>query len=165
MDSSDNHPPGPRSLFDDSDPLLIDRMICFPLYAASNLMMRAYRPVLADLGLTYPQYLVMLVLWESAPQSVGALGERLHLDSGTLTPVLKRMEAAGFVVRLRDSSDERRVLISPTPAGIALRERALHIPRTLADGLGLADQDQVAVRDAVQSLVAALSGHKLKPGV
>ena len=77
------------------DPLRLDRQICFPLYAASNLINRLYRPVLSKLGLTYPQYLVMLALWEKAPRTVGALGEALYLDSGTLTPLLKRMEQAG----------------------------------------------------------------------
>lgn len=84
------------------DPLLLDRQICFPLYAATNLLNRRYGPVLRPLGLTYPQYLVMLVLWEDEPQTVGALGARLYLDSGTLTPLLKRMEAAGHVTRTRD---------------------------------------------------------------
>ena len=92
---------------DRDDPLLLDRQICFPLYAATNLLNRRYGPVLRPLGLTYPQYLVMLVLWEEEPQTVGGLGARLYLDSGTLTPLLKRMEAAGHVTRSRDPDDER----------------------------------------------------------
>ena len=92
---------------DRDDPLLLDRQICFPLYAATNLLNRRYGPVLRPLGLTYPQYLVMLVLWEEEPQTVGGLGTRLYLDSGTLTPLLKRMEAAGHVTRSRDPDDER----------------------------------------------------------
>ena len=91
------------------DPLLLDRQVCFPLYAATNLLNRLYGPVLRPLGLTYPQYLVMLVLWEEEPQTVGALGARLYLDSGTLTPLLKRMEAAGLVSRTRDAEDQRRL--------------------------------------------------------
>src|SRR5690554_1936376 len=90
----------------------LDRQVCFDLYVASNLITRQYRPLLAELGLTFPQYLVMLVLWESEPQSVSAIGERLYLDSGTLTPLLKRLEINGFVMRRRDETDERRVLIS-----------------------------------------------------
>ncbi|HWA61253.1 MAG TPA: MarR family transcriptional regulator, partial [Caulobacteraceae bacterium] len=104
----------------DDDPLRLDLQVCFPLYAATNLIGRLYRPVLAQLGLTYPQYLVMLVLWEGAPQTVGSLGARLYLDSGTLTPLLKRMEAAGLVIRRRDAEDERRVRIALTEKGLAL---------------------------------------------
>ncbi len=84
------------------DPLDLDRQVCFPLYAASNLLNRLYRPILAELGLTYPQYLVMLVLWKRTPQTVGSLSEMLHLDSGTLTPLLKRMELAGLVHGARE---------------------------------------------------------------
>jgi MarR family transcriptional regulator, organic hydroperoxide resistance regulator len=140
----------------DDDALRLDQQVCFPLYAASNMLTRLYRPVLAELGLTYPQYLVMLVLWEEETRSVGTLGERLHLDSGTLTPLLKRMEAAGFVHRTRDATDERRVMISLTDAGKALRERAQHIPQRLADGLGLSDGDVEELRAMVQGLVETL---------
>jgi len=138
------------------DPLRLDRQICFPLYAASNLLTRLYRPVLAELGLTYPQYLVMLVLWEAGPQSVGELGATLHLDSGTLTPLLKRMEAAGLLTRRRDPADERRVLIALTEAGQALRGPAAAVPATLARGLGLSPEALAALRDAVQDMVAVL---------
>ena len=120
-----------------NDPLLLDRQVCFPLYAASNLLTRLYRPVLEPLGLTYPQYLVMLVLWERSPASVGDLGERLHLDSGTLTPLLKRMEASGWLTRARDADDERRVRVRLTPSGRALRQRAGHIPKSLLAGSGM----------------------------
>nr|ART37986.1 F54 [uncultured bacterium] len=143
----------------DDDPLQLDRQVCFPLYAATNLLQRAYRPVLAPLGLTYSQYLVMLVLWERDPASVGDLGERLHLDSGTLTPLLKRMERAGFITRGRDPEDERRVLIALTPHGRTLRTTALEVPRTLARQL---DLDPVAVEDlrtSVRAMVRTLS-HK-----
>ena len=137
------------------DPLLLDRQLCFPLYAATNLLNRLYGPVLRPLGLTYPQYLVMLVLWEQAPQTVGALGARLHLDSGTLTPLLKRMEAAGFVSRARDPEDERRVVIDLTPRGRALRADALHVPHTIARGRTPEGID--ALRDQVRTLVAMLA--------
>lgn len=139
------------------DFLRLDRQVCFPLYAASNLFGRLYRPVLAKLGLTYPQYLVMLVLWEQAPQSVGALGERLHLDSGTLTPLLKRMEAAGLVTRQRNSSDERRVLVGLTPPGAALREAAQDVPLTLASELGLSPGELSDLRATIQHLVDMLA--------
>lgn len=140
----------------EDDALRLDRQVCFPLYAASNMLTRLYRPVLAEMGLTYPQYLVMLVLWEEGPRSVGALGERLHLDSGTLTPLLKRMEAAGFVHRTRDVADERRVVISLTDTGTGLRAQAQHIPERLATGLGLSPEDVDEIRGMVQGLVETL---------
>jgi DNA-binding MarR family transcriptional regulator len=141
------------------DPLLLDRQVCFPLYAVSNLLTRLYRPVLAEFGLTYPQYLVMLVLWERTPQSVGGLGDRLYLDSGTLTPLLKRMEQAGFVTRRRDPEDERRVLIDLTNAGRSLRSAAERVPATLARGYSLSPSGLEALRDNVKELIVALHGH------
>src|SRR3546814_14197862 len=112
----------------DEDLLALDRQVCFPLYAASNLLTRLYRPLLAEIGLTYPQYLVLLVLWRETPQTVGSLGDRLHLDSGTLTPLLKRMALAGLISRTRDVTDERRVLISLTSRGRDLRHTAGGVP-------------------------------------
>ena len=108
--------------------LRLDNQLCFALYAASGLVARAYRPLLEPLGLTYPQYLVMLALWERDGLTVSELGERLFLDSGTLTPLLKRLEAAGLLVRLRDVQDERRVRITLTGQGRALRDGAQPIP-------------------------------------
>lgn len=137
------------------DPLLLDRQVCFPLYAATNLLNRLYGPVLKPLGLTYPQYLVMLVLWEDEPQTVGSLGARLYLDSGTLTPLLKRMEAAGLVSRTRDAEDERRVLIGLTERGRALRADALHVPETIAGGRSPEGLDEL--RESVRRLVAMLA--------
>ncbi|UDL87556.1 MarR family transcriptional regulator [Mesorhizobium sp. PAMC28654] len=102
----------------------LDQHLCFALYSASGLMTRLYRPLLEPLSLTYPQYLTMLALWEHAPRTVGALGETLGLDSATLTPLLKRLEANGLVTRQRDPADERRVLVEPTQQGRALRESA-----------------------------------------
>ncbi|WP_084398464.1 MarR family winged helix-turn-helix transcriptional regulator [Henriciella aquimarina] len=141
------------------DPLRLDRQVCFPLYAASNLINRLYRPVLSELGLTYPQYLVMLALWETSPRTVGALGEALHLDSGTLTPLLKRMETAGLVTRERDPEDERRVQVSLTEAGRALRTEALKVPETLTAGFEGDPAEVEQLRDAVQALVAVLARH------
>lgn len=142
------------------DPLLLDRQVCFPLYAASNLLTRVYRPVLAPLKLTYSQYLVMLVLWETSPVSVGELGHRLHLDSGTLTPLLKRMERAGFVSRRRDPGDERRVLVELTPQGHDLREAAQSVPETLSHHLDLEPGAAESLRDAIQAFVRTLSEHR-----
>lgn len=137
--------------------LALNKQLCFPLYAASNLFVRRYRAVLGPLGLTYPQYLVMLVLWESSPQSVGGLGEKLHLDSGTLTPLVKRLVAGGFVSRGRDPADDRRVLVSLTEKGHALRVAAAHIPQTLVDGMEISQDELEHLRDEMQHLVQILS--------
>jgi len=111
--------------------LALDAQLCFALYSASLAMTKLYKPLLEPLGLTYPQYLVMLVLWESDGQPVSAIGERLTLDSGTLTPLLKRMEGMGLLQRLRDAADERRVLIQLTPAGRALKAKAESVPKEI----------------------------------
>lgn len=144
---------------DGEDPLRLDRQVCFPLYAATNLITRLYRPVLAELGLTYPQYLVMLVLWEASPKSVGSLGEALYLDSGTLTPLLKRLEAAGLVTRRRDPADERRVLVDLTEAGRALRAKAESVPETLAAGFNVQPEALDRLRETVSELVHTLGDH------
>ena len=116
--------------------LALDHQLCFALYSASLAMTKLYKPLLDPLGLTYPQYLVMLVLWEGDGLTVGAVGERLALDSGTLTPLLKRLESAGYVQRLRDAADERRVLLQLTPAGRALKRRAAAVPPQVAQASG-----------------------------
>ncbi len=112
--------------------LQLDHQLCFALYSSSLAMTKLYKPLLAPLGLTYPQYLVMLVLWEADGLSVGQIGQRLSLDSGTLTPLLKRLEQQGLVERRRASDDERRVDLLLTPAGRGLRTQALDIPEQLA---------------------------------
>ena len=112
--------------------LALDQQLCFALYAASLAMTRTYKPLLAPLGLTYPQYLVMLVLWEGDGISVSALGERLTLDSGTLTPLLKRLELLGLLQRRRDAADERRVLLQLSPAGRQLKAQAQAVPQAVA---------------------------------
>lgn len=123
------------------DLLKLDTQLCFPLYAATNLLQRLYRPLLTPLGLTYSQYLVMLVLWDrdaaQHPLYVGELGQCLLLDNGTLTPLLKRMERAGHLQRERDPNDERRVLIQLTAEGRALRESAVHVPTTLIERMNM----------------------------
>ena len=108
--------------------LLLDNQLCFALYSASLAMTKLYKPLLDELGLTYPQYLVMLVLWEGDGLMVSELGQRLSLDSGTLTPLLKRLEGAGLVSRMRDAADERRVHIHLTTAGRRLKSRAAKVP-------------------------------------
>ena len=126
----------PSTAGDPRDPreqwLQLDRQLCFALYSSSLAMTKIYKPLLAPLGLTYPQYLVMLVLWEVDGLSVSQLGQRLSLDSGTLTPLLKRLEALGHLERRRARDDERRVDIFLTPAGRTLRAQALDIPGQLA---------------------------------
>lgn len=112
--------------------LRLDRQLCFALYASSLAMTKLYKPLLDPLGLTYPQYLVMLALWEQQGLSVSALGQRLSLDSGTLTPLLKRMQATGLIERQRATDDERRVEIWLTPQGEQLKQQALGIPPSLA---------------------------------
>ena len=135
--------------------LCLDEQLCGPIYAASNLIVKAYRPFLTPLGLTYPQYLVMLVLWEKDCVSVGDLGQILHLDSGTLTPLLKRMETSGLINRSRDPNDERRVLISLKDKGRDLSAEAEKIPKELTKNIEFANLNQL--RDELKALVNLLS--------
>ena len=111
--------------------LLLENQLCFALYATSLAMGKVYKPLLDELGVTYPQYLVMLVLWEADGLTVSEIGERLYLDSGTLTPLLKRLEAAGLVRRRRDPEDERRVLVRLSPGGRKLKQQAAKIPQCI----------------------------------
>src|SRR5205085_11442513 len=119
-----------------SPSLVLDDQLCFALYAASRAVTARYRPMLDELGLTYPQYLVMMLLWEEDNQTVGQLGARLALDSGTLSPLLKRLTAAGLVTRHRRVEDERSVSIALTDAGRALRERAFTISESMIGAIG-----------------------------
>jgi len=136
--------------------LALDKQLCFALYSASLAMTKVYKPLLAPLGLTYPQYLVMLALWEHDGQSVSALGDRLALDSGTLTPLLKRLEAQGRISRERDAKDERRVIVRLSAAGRRLKAEARRIPREIgrASGCELSEiialtRQLTAVRDSL----------------
>jgi MarR family transcriptional regulator, organic hydroperoxide resistance regulator len=140
--------------------LELDRQVCFALHAASRAVVRAYGPLLDAAHLTYTQYLVLLVLWETPdqPPSLGHLGERLQLDSGTLTPLCKRLEGLGYVERQRDPVDERRVLIALTPAGLALRDQLADVPLTLAARLDLTPESAAALREQLTALTAALEG-------
>lgn len=141
--------------------LSVDRQLCFALYSASRAMTAAYRPVLTEMNLTYPQYLVLLVLWEAATGegrvTVGQLGERLQLDSGTLSPLLKRLEANGFVRRERSRDDERLVEVTLTESGRSLESRAQCIPERLFASTGMTEQDAADLRDAVRRLTDALT--------
>lgn len=110
------------------DKLKLENQLCFPLYACSREVVKLYKPYLDEIGLTYTQYIVMMVLWEQKRATVKQLGETLYLDSGTLTPLLKKMEAAGLLVRSRDKEDERSVIIELTQAGEEKRDQAVEIP-------------------------------------
>jgi DNA-binding MarR family transcriptional regulator len=132
--------------------LLLDNQLCFALYSTSLAMSRVYQPLLGALGITYPQYLALLVLWERDGLSVSELGERLFLDSGTLTPLLKRLEAAGLVSRLRAVDDERRVHITLTPAGRALKEQAAGIPGCILSATHCPVPELVSLTRQVQAL-------------
>jgi DNA-binding MarR family transcriptional regulator len=136
--------------------LRLDQQLCFALYAASLAMTKRYKPLLDPLGLTYPQYLVLLVLWEQDDRSVNELGDLLHLDSGTLTPLLKRMEAATLLSRRRDTVDERRVKVTLTPQGQALKLQARHIPHELACQMALPTPELSALRQELHALRARL---------
>ena len=136
--------------------LKLEAQLCFPLYAASNLLTRLYRPLLEELGLTYPQYLVMLVLWERRSARVGELSTALYLDSGTLTPLLKRLEANGLVRRERSAEDERRVEVSLTREGEALKKRALEVPGALACRVGLGNERFIGLRAELRALMELL---------
>jgi DNA-binding MarR family transcriptional regulator len=137
--------------------LALDSQLCFAVYSASRAITRAYGPLLADLGLTYPQYLTMLALWEAdGPMSVGEISARLRLDSGTVTPLLKRLEQVGLVTRDRDSGDERRVLVRLSPAGDSLREEAATVPLRLFPQLGMTSAELVRLRDELTRIVDTL---------
>lgn len=138
--------------------LRLDNQVCFALYSASLAMTKLYKPLLDEIGLTYPQYLVMLVLWEQDGLTVSALGERLFLDSGTLTPLLKRLEGAALLGRLRDVQDERRVRITLTPAGRALRDTAERIPACVLQQSQCSLPELLALTEQLKTLRGHLAG-------
>jgi DNA-binding MarR family transcriptional regulator len=136
-----------------ADPLLrLDNQICFAVYSAAHAFNRVYKPLLDRLGLTYPQYLVMLSLWERDGVPVKDIGERLFLDSGTLTPLLKRLETAGLVKRTRSTEDERQVLIALTPQGQALKEKARTVPQSILVASDCSVAELVALKNEIVSL-------------
>ena len=137
-------------------PPLADQL-CFDLYAASRAVTAAYRPVLTELGITYPQYLVLIVLWEHESRTVSELGEHLRLDHGTLTPLLKRMEAGGLIERRRGNVDERFVVVSLAARGESLRRHAERIHCDMVDRLGLVQQEFEELQDTLRLLTARVS--------
>ncbi|MCL2516368.1 MAG: MarR family transcriptional regulator [Microbacteriaceae bacterium] len=138
------------------DLLKLENQVCFALAVASRSVIGMYRPLLEPLGLTHPQYLVMLALWERGPHSVRALGEALRLEPATLSPLLKRLEASGYVRRLRDPDDERALRVELTPAGAGLREKALAIPPAVMGLLGMDVAELAALRDTLHRVIAAV---------
>ena len=138
------------------DPLRLQAQLCFSLYAASRLVVRQYQPLLAPLGLTYPQYIVLLVLWADAPCSVSHIGAQAQLASNTLTPLLKRLAQLGYVTRQRSPEDERVLQVGLTPAGRALKARCAHIPMQLLDGIAYPRQAARALKTQLDALVTHL---------
>lgn len=139
------------------DPLKLENQLCFPLYAASREVIKQYRPYLDELGITYTQYVTMMVFWEQGSISVKELGQRLCLDSGTLTPVLKSLEAKGFITRCRSKEDERVLIAEITPEGTALREKALSVPSKVACSIKLSPDEAATL---YQLLYKVLDGIK-----
>jgi DNA-binding MarR family transcriptional regulator len=141
--------------------LELERQLCFPIYATARAVVRAYGPLLDSVGLTYPQYLTLLALWGSSdgPMTVGELGQRLRLDTGTLTPLLKRLEKSGHLSRRRDPDDERRVLLDLTDQGWALRDRVAHVPDALLRSLDLSAEDFAELRRLLDQLLDQLEHH------
>jgi MarR family transcriptional regulator, organic hydroperoxide resistance regulator len=140
---------------EDLDPLALENQVCFALAVAARTVISVYRPLLEPMNLTHPQYLVMLALWQDAPLSVTELSRRLELDPGTLSPLLKRLEAAGYLTRERDPGDERSLAVRLTPAGVALRAQAEQIPPAIVERL---DMELPELRDphgALTEVIAA----------
>jgi len=144
------------------NPLLLSRQLCFPLYAASRLVTRLYQPLLTPLGLTYPQYVVLLILWEKSPCSVSRIGALALLNSNTLTPLLKRLEGLGYVTRTRGTNDERVVNIQLTATGIDLKSRCMCFPQMLAAGVNFPPEKAAALKQLLTELMDRLRGSTAK---
>ena len=133
--------------------LKLENQLCFPLYACAKEIVRRYTPLLEPLGLTYTQYIAMMVLWEHKNISVKDMGELLYLDSGTLTPMLKKMEKAGWITRKRDEKDERSVIISLTDSGIKLKEKAVEVPAKMIQCINLEQSDAMQLYNLLNKLI------------
>ena len=143
--------------FTENDLLKLENQLCFPLYAVSRMLTKAYQPYLLALDLTYPQYLVFLLLWEQEPLTVKEIGGKLLLDSGTLTPLLKRMEQKQWVSRQRDPQDERSVIIRLLPAGRAIQAQACQIPEQISTKLNMSTPEFTALRTQLNQLLSQLT--------
>jgi DNA-binding MarR family transcriptional regulator len=141
--------------------LKLDNQLCFALYAASKEITRLYKPFLDKLGITYTQYITLLVLWEKDNITVKELGERLYLDSGTLTPLLKKLEAMAIVKRVRDTKDERNVYVELTDSGKELKEKAMDIPHKMFCSIGLGPEEAISLKENLQGLLKNLNQPKL----
>ena len=147
----------------DADPLALDRQVCFALAAASRSVIGVYRPVLEPLGLTHPQYLVMLALWERSPRTARDISQALHLEPPTLSPLLKRLQSAGLITRSRSVADERALDIELTEAGRALRAEAELVPGQIVQRLGMSIPQLEAIRDDLTHLLAAAQRVETSP--
>jgi MarR family transcriptional regulator, organic hydroperoxide resistance regulator len=141
-------------------PLELVDFLCFAVYSANHAFNRVYQPLLRGLGLTYPQFIAMILLWERDNQTVGELGRKLYLQSNTLTPMLKRLETLGYIARRRDSADERQVRIKLTEAGRRLHVRASDIVRSVRDATGLRDEQVTKLKQEVDDLRRTLESHR-----
>lgn len=139
--------------------LSLDTFLCFAIYSVGHAFNRVYKPLLDELGVTYPQYLVMVLLWERDDQTVSSLGEKLFLESSTLTPLLKRLEALGHLQRRRDPSDERQVRVRLTKTGRALRAKAVHIPACIDDAIGFKPEDLRRLHTEITTVRKSLVSH------
>jgi len=141
---------------DIDESLKLENQLCFPLYAASRLVTKCYQPVLDTLGITYPQYLVLMVLWENDAVNLSLLSEKLMLQSNTLTPLLKRMQETGLVARVRSLKDERSIVISLTEKGIALKEKAPALRAQLGEQLGISLAESIQLKSLLDKLIQNL---------
>ena len=142
------------------DDLRLDNQLCFPLYALSKEVIKQYRPYLVEINLTYTQYIAMMVIWEKEKINVKELGKKLYLDSGTLTPVLKSLEAKGFVTRYRSQEDERLLMVEITAEGIALKDKALEIPRKMVSKIDISLNDAIVMHRQLYNLLNQLIDDK-----
>ncbi|WP_319480407.1 MarR family transcriptional regulator [uncultured Draconibacterium sp.] len=133
--------------------LKLKSQVCFPVYALSREIVNVYRPILEEIDLTYPQYLVMMVLWESEPQKVNQIGDKLNLDNGTITPLLKRIAAKGLISRKRNSKDERVVEISLTESGKQLQTKAAEVPQKVVKAMGITHEDLMQLKELVVKIL------------
>ena len=142
----------------------LEQQLCFSVYSAAHAFNAAYKPLLEPFGLTYPQYLVLLALWQKDGVSVKDIGARLHLDSGTLTPLLKRLQASGYVRRGRNPADERQLLVELTPEGQSLRSRVAEVRKSLVCSLGVTEPSIQALREQIDVMTGLLRNMSETPG-
>ena len=133
--------------------LKLSKQLCFPLYAAAREAIKFYTPYLNEIGLTYTQYIALMVLWEHRSVTVKEMGEQLFLDSGTLTPLLKKLETKGLITRVRSSTDERNLIVSVTEEGLALRDKALHIPEHMAESILITPEEIITMYNSLYKLL------------